>query len=216
MAVMANNLKRKMSQLTLKSSYLSQIEDWIQKSDDGSVESQEHIASQLSVEFDRLSLQGKVTFGFRYCKNEENELRGRVGMYSGWRVGTRAFKFIPDNRIPFSRSKEPTCIRYYDFGRMSWRSFKKNLFVVCSSFYSAEEDKWFDTPEEAGFTSTWNNDNHLYQRVEREDSVEENAKRAKIFRQQRDKRTAQIERNRKKQRIVIPTITNGRVVLKSV
>lgn len=204
-----------MNQNPIKSSYFLKVENWIQKSDDGTPESREHISLALSSEFDRLSMQGKVTFGFRYCKNRENELRGRVGMYSGWRNGTRALKFIPDNRIPFSRSKEPTCIRYYDFGRMDWRSFKKDLFVVCSSFYNAEEDKWVDTPEEAGFSSSWDNENHLFQRVEREDTAEEASKRAQIFRAQAVKRASQIERNRKKRTIVTPIIVNGRIVLKS-
>lgn len=205
-----------MSQNQPKSKYLQDIEDWIQKSDDGTEESQTEIASRLSSEFDRLSMQGKVTFGFRYCDNAENKMRGRVGMYSGWRTGTRAYKFIPENRIPFSRSTEPTCIRYYDFGRMAWRSFKKTLFVVCSSFYSAEEDKWFDTPEEAGFTSGWDNENHLFHRVERDDTPEEEEKRNKISRKLVQQRNAQIERNRKKRTIVTPTIVNGRVVLQSV
>lgn len=184
--------------IVFKKSYFQQIDDWINKSDDGNTEKQEEIAMQLSDQFEMLSLQGKVTFGFKYCDNAENKLRGRIGKYSGWRTGTRDFKMMPDNKIPKSISKEPTCIRYYDFGRMNWRSFKRTLFVVCSSFFNSKDGKWYDNPTDAGFKNTWQSDNHLGMRNDRPDTKEESEKRTIINKKEQEKRDRQISLTKKK------------------
>lgn len=155
-------------------------------------------------------MQGKITFGFRYCDNHENRLRGRVGSYSGWRNGTRAFKHMPSNKIPINRSDELTCIRYYDLGRMGWRSFKKSLFVVCSSFYSELDGQWHDTPEAAGFKRTWRNTNDQYSREDREDTAEEKAKRKKIEEKEVAKRERQVLATQK--RLMKSEVVDGRIV----
>jgi len=160
-------------------------------------------------EFQKLILQGKITFGYVYTKNEENELRGRVGSFSGFRHGTQFLKLIPDNKRPKTRSTEPTCLRYYDFGRMNWRSFKKNLFIIATSFYSDKDQKWFDNPLDAGFKSNWRNINYKYKRVERADTTEEMIKRAKINKKEDEKRQTQIDKQRKK-----VTIKDGKIVIK--
>lgn len=176
-----------------KSDYFNEINDWIEKSDNGEEDRQLEISEQLALEYEKMSLQGKITFGFKYCENEENKLRGRVGKFSGWRTGTRAFKLMPDNKIPKSFSEEKTCIRYYDFGRMSWRSFKRDLFVVCTSFYNESDGQWYDNPEQAGFKNTWRNSNYKFKRSNRKDSQDEKVKRGKIILKEEIKRDKQID-----------------------
>lgn len=149
-------------------------------------------------EFEKLVLQGKITFGFVYTNNDENQLRGRVGKFSGFRHGTQYFKIIPENKRPKSRSTEKTCLRYYDLGKMGWRSFKKNLFVVATSFFSETDNKWFDNPEDAGFKTNWRNINYKYKRIDREDTEEERLKREKINKKEEQKRADQIEKTSKK------------------
>lgn len=178
--------------------YFDSINNWIEKSDKGDKKSQELIARQLSREFEMLSMQGRLIFGFKYTNNLENRLRGRVGRFSGWRQGTRRLKLIPNNKRPISVSKEPTCIRYYDISKMSWRSFKKGLFVVATSFYNEREQKWVDTPEEANFRRTWINDNWKYDRVDRMDTQEELKARQKIQLKEQVKREKQIQQTAKK------------------
>lgn len=177
----------------ITSNYVLDIINIIQKSKDD-----EEIKKVLFNEFEKLILQGKITFSYVYTNNKENELRGRIGHFSGFRHGTQFLKLIPENKRPKSRSTERTCLRYYDYGRMNWRSFKKNLFIVATSFYSDKDKKWYDNPEEAGFKSNWRNINSRYKRVERPDTAEESMKREKINKKENEKRQTQIEKQKKR------------------
>lgn len=186
----------------ITSKYVLDLIDVIKKAEGD----EEERKSILFSEFQKLILQGKITFGYVYTDNKENELRGRIGSFSGFRHGTQFLKFIPENKRPKSRSTERTCLRYYDFGRLNWRSFKKNLFVVATSFFSDTDQKWYDNPEEAGFKSNWRNINYKYKRVERPDTSEEMIKREKINQKEAQKRQNQIEKQMKK-----VSVKNGKI-----
>jgi hypothetical protein len=188
----------------ISSPYVLDMLNYIEKA-----EGDEDVKKVLFDEFEKLVLQGKITFGFVYTENEENELRGRVGKFSGFRTGTQFLKLIPTNKRPKSRSTEQTCLRYYDFGRMNWRSFKKTLFVVASSFFNEKEGKWYDTPEAAGFSSNWKNINSRYKRSERKDTTDEMVKRAKIDTKESEKRDRQINDTYKKR----VKVQNGKIVI---
>lgn len=175
----------------ITSRYTLSLLDLIKKSEDNN-DFSEQTKIDLFSEFKNLILQGKITFGYQYCDNEENRLRGRVNKFSGFRTGTQKFKLIPDNKRPKSESEEQTCLRYYDFGRENWRSHKKDLFVVATSFWSETENKWYDAPEKAGFKSKFYNTNGKYKRVDREDTQEEKIKRNKINSNEEEKRNKQI------------------------
>lgn len=179
-------------------SYFYRINNLISKADDGSNEAQERIKRQLSREFEQFSMQGKVTIGYRYCDREENRQRGRVGSFAGWRVTTRAYKYMPPNVIPETRSKNKTAVRYYDFGRADWRSYRKDYFVVMSSFWSEEKQEWVDTPEEAGFKRTWKNDNKKYKKDREffDEELDKKKKAAKL--KDIKKKKEQIEKQKKK------------------
>jgi hypothetical protein len=181
----------------ITSQYVIDLLDEIKKSDDD-IDLHEQVRYDLFNEFSNLILQGKITFGFVYTDNEENKLRGRVGNFSGFRTGTQKFKLIPNNKLPKEESKEPTCLRYWDFGRSDWRSFKKDLFIVATSFYNDEENKWYDDPEKAGFKSKFYNTNGRYKRVERKDTLEEKQKRDKINLKEETKRETQIQKELKR------------------
>lgn len=178
--------------------YFYRINDFISKADDGTEEAQERIKKKLNKEFQQFSMQGKVTIGYRYCDREENRLRGRVGTFAGWRVTTRAFKFMPPNVIPETRSKNKTAVRYYDFGRADWRSYRKDYFVVMSSFWNEEKQEWVDTPEAAGFKRTWKNDNHKYEKDKTFFDEELEKKKRKAKEKDIKKRKEQIEKQKKK------------------
>lgn len=190
----------------ISSSYVLDMFNYIEKAQEDDI-SPDDVRKVLFDEFEKLVLQGKITFGFVYTENKENELRGRIGNFSGFRTGTQFLKLIPANKRPKSRSTEETCLRYYDFGRMAWRSFKKTLFVVASSFFNDKDGKWYDTPEAAGFTSNWKNINSKYKRSERKDTKAEALKRAKIEDKEIDKRNTQIAKQQKKRY----KIKNGKI-----
>lgn len=180
-------------------SYYDDILDFIEKSD----YSEEEVRIVLFQEFRKLILQGKITFMFTYCDSVENRLRGRVGSSSGFRHGTQRLSLIPNNRWPKKRSKNQTALRYYDFGRYDWRSLRKDLFVVATSFFDERDKKWKTNPLEAGFTTNWKDIvglNRLkdYKKVYRQDTREEETMRELIKRREAAKRLRQIEKTLKK------------------
>lgn len=168
--------------------YFLRVEDMIQKGDFPL----EKVKKYLLDEFIKYSLQTKVTFGFRYTKNKENILRGRVGRYSGFRTGTRRFKLIPGNEIPVNRNPDETGLRYYDFGRGSWRSFKKDMFVVCFAFWSEELNKWCESPEEAKLTNQ--DDNYKYKRINTPLTEEQKKLKNKAAKKDAEKREREIKK----------------------
>ena len=194
----------------ITSPYVLDIFNIIEKSEDS-----EGVKKVLYDEFSKLVLQGKITFGFVYTNNKENELRGRIGKFSGFRTGSQFLKLIPTNKRPKSRSTEPTCLRYYDFGRMAWRSFKKDLFVVATSFWSEADQKWYDDPYKAGFESNWKNINSKYKRYNRPDTPEEMIKRAKINAKEEAKRNDQIARTAAKRFRKSYDIIDDQIIIKA-
>src|SRR5690606_29220337 len=121
----------------ITSKYVLDLTNYIEKSKD-----KFKAEKVLLSEFKKLVLQGKVTFLYLYCDNKENQLRGRVRASAGFRNGTQRLDFIPNNKWPKSRSKNTTALRYYDFGRENWRSFRLNSFIVATSFWDDTEKRW--------------------------------------------------------------------------
>ncbi len=156
-------------------------------------------------EFRKLILQGKITFTYLYCDREENRLRGRVRSSSGFRNGTQRLDLVPDNKYPKTRSPNTTALRYWDFGRSGWRSFRKDHFVVATSFWDAENNEWKDNPYDAGFVSDWRKIRYLnrlskYVQSDRPDTPQEIAKRLSVAKKEREKRKRQIQRTRERAR----------------
>lgn len=182
----------------ITSKYFLSLFDMIEKS-----KSNENLKNILFNEFQKVVLQTKCTFGFVYVDNNENKLRGRVGKFSGFRHGTQRLDLIPDNKWPVERSKDKKNLRYWDFGRSSWRSFNKQNFVIATSFWNNDLKKWVDTPEEANIESDWKIISKLnlekdYIKSNREDTEEEKIKRDKINKKENKKRLEQIEKTNKK------------------
>lgn len=181
----------------ITSRYTLDVIDYIEKSNDKDKN------RVLLKEFSKLILQGKVTFLYLYCDRHENRIRGRVRSSAGFRTGTQRLKIIPNNKWPKSRSKNRTALRYYDFGREGWRSFRKDSFIVATSFWDAREEKWKDNPYDAGFTSNWNAIRGLnklgdHVRVDRPDTEQERLKRIKVAERERLKREEQIKKTKRK------------------
>lgn len=183
----------------ITSKYVLDVFDFIEKSNN----TREEKGKVLFDEFQKVILQTKCTFGFTYTDNSENALRGRVGAFSGFRQGTQRLSLMPNNKWPKSRSKEPTCLRYYDFGRMAWRSLKKDRFAVATSFWNEEEQKWVDTPDKANISSNWNKIKNLnslskHKQSNRPDTIEEQTKREKVNKRELEKRNRQISKTQNK------------------
>lgn len=181
-------------------------------------ESKDEAEKVLYNEFSKLILQGKVTFLFLYCDRYENRIRGRVRASAGFRHGTQRKDFIPDNKWPKTRSKNKTALRYYDFGRAGWRSFRKNHFIVATSFWDDRENKWKDNPYDAGFTSDWDKIKGLnrledYKPVNRPDTKEEREKRDKVIKREAEKRVRQIKKTQNKIKKSL-VIENGIIKIK--
>ena len=154
-------------------------------------------------EFQKVILQTRCTFGFTYTDNDENVLRGRVGRFSGFRNGTQRLDFIPNNKWPKSRSSERTLLRYWDEGRSGWRSFKKDRFVVVTSFWDEKNKKWVDTPDQANVSSNWKEIRSLnkisdYKQSNRPDTKEEKIKRERVAKKEFEKRQRQIQQTQSK------------------
>lgn len=178
--------------------YVLDMLDFISKAEDNT-----QARKILIGEFQKLILQGKITFAYTYADNGENRLRGRIGRMAGFRTGTQRLKLIPSNRWPKTRSKNTTAIRYYDFGRMGWRALRKDCFVVATSFYDIRDKKWKDDPYEAGFTSNWNRIKGLnllknYIPTSNAESPEELQKRHQIENKEAKKRIEQIRKTQLK------------------
>lgn len=183
----------------ITSKYVLDVFSFIEKADKTKDEKEKVLLN----EFQQIILQTKCTFGYTYTDNTENALRGRIGAFSGFRQGTQRLLLIPNNMWPKSRSKEPTCLRYYDFGRMAWRSFKKNRFVVVTSFWNEKEQKWVDTPDQANISSNWGEIKKLNKlsdhiKSNRPDTESERLKREKINKLEEEKRTRQINKTQNK------------------
>lgn len=91
--------------------------------------------------------QVPVIFAYRRADNPENQRRGIVGQNSGFRQGVRNPNFIPAEHR--ARTKG-TSTKYYDLGRQAWRSWRPGNVITVTAFWSVEEGKYVDTPEEAG------------------------------------------------------------------
>lgn len=96
--------------------------------------------------------QVPVIFAYARADNDENQARGIVGQNSGFRQGVRNLNYVPAAQHPAGGSAEPLgmTIRYYDLGRQQWRSYRKGNLLTISAFWSEDEQRFVDTPEQAG------------------------------------------------------------------
>lgn len=97
--------------------------------------------------------QVPVIFAFKLADNAENKRRGIAGRNSGFRQGVRNLNYVPEGQHPAGGgSAQPlgSTIKYYDKGRQKWRSYRKGNLLSISAFWSEDEQKFVDTPEEAG------------------------------------------------------------------
>jgi hypothetical protein len=96
--------------------------------------------------------QVPVIFAYKRAANAENKARGIAGQNSGFRQGVRNLNYVPAGDHPAGASAEPAglTIRYYDKGRQAWRSYRKGNLLTISAFWSEDEQRFVDTPEEAG------------------------------------------------------------------
>jgi len=96
--------------------------------------------------------QVPVIFAFKRADNEENRALGIAGQNSGFRQGVRSLNYVPAGQHPAAASAQPLggTIRYYDLGRQRWRSYRKGNLLTISAFWSEAEQRFVDTPEEAG------------------------------------------------------------------
>jgi hypothetical protein len=110
------------------------------------------LAAYSESQFVYYANQVPVIFQFVYCDNEENKRKGRVGKSSGFRQGVRNLNFVPAAQHPSTPgSRDGRKVRvYYDLGRQRWRSFRKGNLRTISAFWSVAEQRFVDTPEEAG------------------------------------------------------------------
>lgn len=110
------------------------------------------LAAYSESQFVYYANQVPVIFLFVYCDNEENKEKKRIGKSSGFRQGVRNLNFVPAAQhpaIPGGRDGRPVRI-YYDLGRQKWRSFRRGNLRSISAFWSVAENRFVDTPEEAG------------------------------------------------------------------
>lgn len=197
----------------ITSKYVLDLTNYIEKAEDKS-----KAEKILLGEFEKIVLQGKVTFMYLYCDRHENRIRGRVRASAGFRHGTQRKDFIPDNKWPKTRSSNKTALRYYDFGRAGWRAFRKDCFIVATSFWDDSDNKWKDNPYDAGFTSDWDKIKDLnrledYIPSDRPDTEEEMKKRQKVTKQEAEKRERQINKTKSKIKKSFE-VTNGIIKIK--
>lgn len=182
--------------------------DYIEKARRAGVSDQE-ISAYLLEDFQIYAKKTKLIFQYLYCDRYENEIRGRVGKTAGWRTGTQAFMLIPANKRPRNRSTNTTAERYYDFGRMNWRAFRKNYFIVISAFLNKKTGKYEDTPEKAGLKRDTHNMNHLFEYRDIPETAEEVQKRAEIRQKEEIKRDKQIKMTAAKKKQALETISKA-------
>jgi len=96
--------------------------------------------------------QVPVIFAFKRADNEQNRALGIAGQNSGHRQGVRNLNYVPAGQHPAAVSAAPLggTIRYYDLGRQKWRSYRKGNLISISAFWSEAEQRFVDTPEQAG------------------------------------------------------------------
>lgn len=110
------------------------------------------LAAYSEAQFVYYANQVPVIFSFSRADNPENRARGIVGQNSGFRQGVRNLNYVPEVQHPAGGKAEPrgATIRYYDRGRQKWRSYRKGNLLSISAFWSEAEQRFVDTPEEAG------------------------------------------------------------------
>jgi hypothetical protein len=110
------------------------------------------LAAYSEAQFVYYANQVPVIFAYQRADNPENRARGIVGQNSGFRQGVRNLAYVPIGQHPAEGSMEPlgNTIRYYDLGRQQWRSYRKGNLLTISAFWSEQDQKFVDTPEEAG------------------------------------------------------------------
>lgn len=110
------------------------------------------LAAYSEAQFVYYANQVPVIFSFSRADNPENQARGIVGQNSGYRQGVRNLNYVPAAQHPASSEAEPQgqTIRYYDIGRQKWRSYRKGNLLTISAFWSEDEQRFVDTPEQAG------------------------------------------------------------------
>lgn len=153
------------------------------------------IKKYLIQEFDIYAKKTNVIITFVYCDRRENVERSRVGKSAGWRVATQAFNLIPENKRPQIRSANTTATRYWDRGRSAWRAFRKDCFIVISSFQNTKTKKFEDTPEGAGLKRNKRNVNHLFKYKDRRDTPEEKAKQMRVSKREEEKKSRELKKS---------------------
>jgi hypothetical protein len=110
------------------------------------------LAAYSEAQFVYYANQVPVIFAYKRADNKENQARGIAGQNSGFRRGVRNLNYVPASKHPAGGSAEPLglTIRYYDQGRQKWRSYRKGNLLSISAFWSEDEQRFVDTPEEAG------------------------------------------------------------------
>lgn len=95
--------------------------------------------------------QVPVIFAYRRADNKKNRARGIVGQNSGFRQGVRNPAFIPDGLE--AKTQQANSSKYFDLGRQAWRMWRKGNVISVTAFWSVAENKFVDTPEEAGIVA---------------------------------------------------------------
>jgi hypothetical protein len=110
------------------------------------------LAAYSEAQFVYYANQVPVIFAYKRANNPDNKARGIAGQNSGFRQGVRNLNYVPASDHPASGSAAPVglTIRYYDKGRQAWRSYRKGNLLTISAFWSEDEQRFVDTPEEAG------------------------------------------------------------------
>jgi hypothetical protein len=118
----------------------------------GSAAEMVRLAAYSEAMFVYYANQVPVIFAYRLASNDANKRRGIAGRNSGFRQGVRNLNYVPAAKHPAEGSAQPlgSTIRYYDKGRQAWRSYRKGNLLTISAFWSEDEQKYVDTPEEAG------------------------------------------------------------------
>lgn len=128
-------------------------------------------------------------FAYRLADNEENQKRGRVGRLSGFRQGVRNPAFIPAGL----QAKTPgRSTKYYDLGRQAWRSWRRGAIVSVTAFWSAEQQQFVDTPEQAGIVA-----GKPFAAVPKENPTVSAARKQRTAKREADKRQREKTRNRR-------------------
>ena len=156
------------------------------------------VQKKLLKDFQDFGHQTKLIILFVYCNRPENVERGRVGQVAGWRLGSICFRMIPDNKRPQSRKPEDGAVRYYDYFRANWRSFRRSCFVKIGFFWDEKNNDFVEDPRECGLKRNAKNTNSEYPYKARRDTSEERKKRRDVEYKEAEKRAREIEKTQKK------------------